>query len=133
MKTETNRVSGIAGECHATGHPINRTTKAELRESTLKQNMKTKHRQNLLAVALICTLGLISLIPAKTSAATVVITTGPGRYYYNGAYYPYHYGNGYYNYRVGKHYYLYSHGGYYYNKRIWVAPKNGRRGYYRYY
>lgn len=95
--------------------------------------MKTTRKYNLLAVALICALGLISLLPAKTSAATVVVSNGRGRYYYHGAYYPYHHGNGYYNYRVGGHYYLYHHGGYYYNKRVWVAPKGGRRGYYRYY
>jgi hypothetical protein len=95
--------------------------------------MKTTRKQNLLAFALLCALGLISLFPAQTSAATVVVATGRGRYYHHGAYYNYHprYG-GYYNYSYGGRYYVYYNNGRYYNHRVWVAPKGGRRGYYRY-
>jgi len=95
--------------------------------------MKPIRTKNLLAVAVFCALGLFSLFPAKTSAATVVISTGRGRYYHHGAYYKYHtpYG-GYYNYYYGGRYYVYNYNGYYYNHRVWVAPKGGKPGYYRY-
>ena len=94
--------------------------------------MKNTSKRNILSVALLCALCLAGLFPAKASAATVIVTSGRGRYYYHGSYYAYHYNSGYYNYHYHNHYYRYYHGGYYYNHRVWVAPKNGRRGYYRY-
>jgi hypothetical protein len=94
--------------------------------------MKKTPKQKLLAVALVCALCLAGLFPTKASAATVVVTSGRGRYYHHGSYYPYHYKGGYYNYHYHGNYYLYHHRGHYYNSRVWVAPVNGHRGYYRY-
>lgn len=95
--------------------------------------MRTTRNQNLIAIAFLCGLCLTGIFPPKAWAATVVITTGPGRYYHHGVYYKYHpmFG-GYYNYYHGGRYYVYYYNGNYYNRRIWVAPAKGRRGYYRY-
>jgi len=94
--------------------------------------MKNTRRQ-LLKIALFCALGIAGLIPVKASAATVIVTTGRGRYYHGGVYYAYHpMWGGYYNYHYGGRYYVYSYNGGYYNHRVWVAPARGRRGYYRY-
>ncbi len=94
--------------------------------------MKTTRKRNLMAIALFCALGITGLFPAKVSAATVVVRTGPGRYYYHGSYYKYHYGRGYYNYYYRNQYYLYYNRGSYYNNRIWVVSSYGRPAYYRY-
>lgn len=90
--------------------------------------MKTTPRKQLLKIALFCALTIAGLIPAKASAATVIVTTGRGRYYHNGAYYMYHpmFG-GYYNYTYRGRYYMYYYKGGYYNHRVVVAPARGRR------
>jgi hypothetical protein len=62
-----------------------------------------------LAIGALC---LAGLLPAKASAATVIVVQG-GRYHYHGGYYRYHYGH------------------HYYNHRAWVVSGSGRR-YYRY-
>ena len=67
--------------------------------------MKTIRKHNILGIAVLCVICLTGLFPEKASAATVVVATGKGRYYYHG---------------------------HYYSSRVWIAPKNGRRGYYRY-
>jgi len=95
--------------------------------------MKNIRKKQFLKIALLCALSLISLMPAKASAATVVVVSGRGRYYHGGVYYKYHpMWGGYYNYSYGGRYYVYYDSGYYYNHRVWVAPKGKRRGYYRY-